>query len=100
MSHTVIEMNCPGCGARVSTGQSECEWCHKPIIYAAIIDRRKILYPFSSNNKRVHRKQSAGFIACAHEIGFRRIDIAQFGKPTAHKGVAGGLYLFVLDKKS
>ena len=32
MSHTVIEMNCPGCGARVSTGQSECEWCHKPII--------------------------------------------------------------------
>lgn len=47
-----------------------------------------------------YRKQSAGFIACAHEIGFRRIDIAQFGKPTAHKGVAGGLYLFVLDKKS
>ena len=32
MSHTVIEMNCPGCGARVSTGQSECEWCHKPIL--------------------------------------------------------------------
>ncbi len=32
MSHTVIEMNCPGCGARVSTGQTECEWCHKPIV--------------------------------------------------------------------
>lgn len=32
MSHAVIEMNCPGCGARVSTGQNECEWCHKPII--------------------------------------------------------------------
>jgi len=32
MSQTVIEINCPGCGARVSTGQSECEWCHKPII--------------------------------------------------------------------
>lgn len=32
MSHTIIEINCPGCGARVSTGQSECEWCHKPII--------------------------------------------------------------------
>lgn len=32
MSHNIIEMNCPGCGARVSTGQSECEWCHKPII--------------------------------------------------------------------
>ncbi len=32
MSHTVIEINCPGCGARVSTGQAECDWCHKPII--------------------------------------------------------------------
>lgn len=32
MSQTVIEINCPGCGARVSTGQSECEWCHKPVI--------------------------------------------------------------------
>lgn len=32
MSHTVIEMNCPGCGARVSAGQRECEWCHQPIV--------------------------------------------------------------------
>lgn len=32
MSHQVIEMNCPGCGARVSTEQKECDWCHKPII--------------------------------------------------------------------
>lgn len=32
MAQTVIELNCPGCGARVSTGQNECEWCHKPII--------------------------------------------------------------------
>lgn len=32
MSHQVIEINCPGCGARVTTSQKECEWCHKPII--------------------------------------------------------------------
>lgn len=32
MSHQVVEINCPGCGARVSTEQKECEWCHKPII--------------------------------------------------------------------
>lgn len=32
MSQTVIEINCPGCGARVSTGQIECEWCHNPVI--------------------------------------------------------------------
>lgn len=32
MSQSIIEINCPGCGARVSTGQTECEWCHQPII--------------------------------------------------------------------
>lgn len=32
MSYSVIELNCPGCGARVSTGQNECEWCHKPVL--------------------------------------------------------------------
>lgn len=32
MSHQVVELNCPGCGARVSTAQKECDWCHKPII--------------------------------------------------------------------
>lgn len=32
MSHEVVELTCPGCGARVSTGQKECEWCHKPIV--------------------------------------------------------------------
>ncbi len=34
MPHSIIEMNCPGCGARVSTDQKVCEWCHKPIIIA------------------------------------------------------------------
>lgn len=32
MSQKVIEMNCPGCGARVTTDQKICEWCRKPII--------------------------------------------------------------------
>lgn len=32
MSYQVVEINCPGCGARVTTGQSECEWCHQPIV--------------------------------------------------------------------
>lgn len=34
MAQQVVELNCPGCGARVSTGQSECEWCHSPITIA------------------------------------------------------------------
>ena len=32
MSQQVIELNCPGCGARGNTGQKECDWCHKPIV--------------------------------------------------------------------
>ena len=32
MSHKVIEMKCPGCGARVTTGQNECEYCFGPIV--------------------------------------------------------------------
>lgn len=32
MSSQVVELTCPGCGARVDTGQRECEWCHKPIV--------------------------------------------------------------------
>lgn len=32
MAHQSIEINCPGCGARVSTAQKECDWCHNPII--------------------------------------------------------------------
>ena len=30
--HEIIDICCPGCGARVTTNQNECEWCHKPII--------------------------------------------------------------------
>ena len=32
MAHQVVELTCPGCGARVATNQKECEWCHKPVI--------------------------------------------------------------------
>jgi tetratricopeptide (TPR) repeat protein len=32
MVQQIIELTCPGCGARVSTGMSICEWCHKPIV--------------------------------------------------------------------
>lgn len=28
----VIELECPGCGARVTIDQKECEWCHGPVI--------------------------------------------------------------------
>lgn len=32
MSYQVIDLKCPGCGARISTGQTTCEWCHRPVL--------------------------------------------------------------------
>lgn len=32
MAQQIIELTCPGCGARVSTGTATCEWCHKPVV--------------------------------------------------------------------
>jgi tetratricopeptide (TPR) repeat protein len=32
MSQKIVEVTCPGCGDRVTTGQSECRFCHKPIV--------------------------------------------------------------------
>lgn len=32
MGQQIVELKCPGCGARVNTGQKECDWCHKPIV--------------------------------------------------------------------
>ena len=32
MAQQIVELTCPGCGDRVTTGQSECKFCHKPIV--------------------------------------------------------------------
>lgn len=32
MSYEVVELTCPGCGARVSIDQQECEYCREPIV--------------------------------------------------------------------
>lgn len=32
MAQQIVELTCPGCGARVTTSQTECEWCHAPVI--------------------------------------------------------------------
>ena len=32
MAQQVIDLNCAGCGAPVSTGQKECNFCHRPVV--------------------------------------------------------------------
>lgn len=35
MGQEIVELKCPGCGARVTTAQKECEYCHKPIVISS-----------------------------------------------------------------
>ncbi|MCR4734513.1 MAG: hypothetical protein K5829_05875 [Treponema sp.] len=34
----IVEMTCPGCGARVQIDQKTCEWCHAPIVITSMSD--------------------------------------------------------------
>ncbi|MDR1274657.1 MAG: tetratricopeptide repeat protein [Odoribacteraceae bacterium] len=36
MTRTIINLACPGCGARVSTGQEKCEYCGGPIMITTL----------------------------------------------------------------
>lgn len=36
LESSVVSLTCPGCGARVSVSQKECEWCHNPIIISSV----------------------------------------------------------------
>ena len=35
MATETVDIKCPGCKAPVSTDQTECEWCHRPIIISS-----------------------------------------------------------------
>lgn len=38
MLKKVIELYCPGCGARVDYSQQICEYCHKPVVISTVND--------------------------------------------------------------
>lgn len=56
MEQQVVELNCPGCGARVSTGQKECEWCHKPIVISTFNSVYSMPMPEVNKYASVYRK--------------------------------------------
>ena len=56
MSHQVVELNCPGCGARVSTAQKECDWCHKPIVISTFNSVYSMPMPEVNKYAGVYRK--------------------------------------------
>lgn len=59
MSQKVVEINCPGCGARVTTGQTECEWCHQPVIITAFNSVYSMLMPEVNKYAGSYRKALA-----------------------------------------
>ena len=34
----IIEMTCPGCGARVQLNQKDCEYCHAPVVISTMTE--------------------------------------------------------------
>ena len=48
--------NCPGCGARVSTAQKECDWCHKPIVISTFNSVYSMPMPEVNKYAGVYRK--------------------------------------------
>jgi tetratricopeptide (TPR) repeat protein len=38
MAYQIIDLNCPGCGGGVSTGQVQCDFCGRPIIITSFND--------------------------------------------------------------
>jgi tetratricopeptide (TPR) repeat protein len=57
MAHEVIDLTCPGCGARVSTGQTECDWCHKPIIISTFNSVYEMPIPEVNKYANAYRKE-------------------------------------------
>lgn len=59
MSHQIVEINCPGCGARVSTGQKECEWCHEPVVISTFNSVYSMPMPQVNKYANAYRKALA-----------------------------------------
>lgn len=57
MAHEIIELTCPGCGARVSTGQTVCEWCKKPIIISTFNSVYQMPLPEVNKYANAYRKE-------------------------------------------
>lgn len=56
MSQQVVELNCPGCNARVNTGQKVCDWCHKPIVVSTFNSVYSMSMPEVSKYAGSYRK--------------------------------------------
>lgn len=56
ISQKIIELSCPGCGDRVTIGQKECRFCHKPIIISSFSSVYSMAIPEVNKYASEYRK--------------------------------------------
>ena len=61
MASQVIEMACPGCGARVTTSQTVCDFCHKPITISTFNSVYSMPMPEVNKYAGAYRKALADY---------------------------------------
>jgi tetratricopeptide (TPR) repeat protein len=59
MAQQIVELTCPGCGARVTTSQTECEWCHAPVIISTFNSVYSMSMPEVNKYAGTYRKALA-----------------------------------------
>lgn len=86
----IIEMTCPGCGARVQIDQKTCEWCHAPIIISSMTDifsmsaqniskyQQSYETDLTENSDNAELNNSLGF--CYLKLGFYDRALEKFDK--------------------
>ena len=52
----VVEMTCPGCGARVQIDQKTCEWCHAPVVITSMSDIFSMTMPDLNKYSKSYEK--------------------------------------------
>jgi tetratricopeptide (TPR) repeat protein len=56
MAHQLIDLSCPGCGARVTTGQNECQYCFGPIVISTFKSVHSMTMPEVNKYANEYRK--------------------------------------------
>lgn len=59
MSHTIIKLDCPGCGAAVSTSHKKCDFCGNPVIISTFTSIHSMPMPEVNKYANAYRKNLA-----------------------------------------
>lgn len=55
MAHNVVDLRCPNCNSPVRTDQTECEWCHQPVIISTFTSVNDMPLPMVNKYANAYR---------------------------------------------